>query len=233
MTSALSCSDLAAGYQKKPVVRDFALEIASGEVVAMLGPNGAGKTTILLTLAGLVPRLSGTVDICGVPMAKGSATEANRSGLVLVPDDRSLFRGLTVKENLVLGRNRGGPTIDDILGFFPILAKRLNVPAGMTSGGEQQMVAIGRAMMQQPKLLLIDELSMGLAPVIVQELLPIVRDVATQTGAGVLLVEQHVHVALGVSDRAIVVVHGSTVLAGPADELAADTGRLEAAYLGD
>jgi branched-chain amino acid transport system ATP-binding protein len=152
---------------------------------------------------------------------------------VLVPDDRSLFKTLTTRENLVLGRRKAGPTLDDVLGYFPELAKRLNLAAGMLSGGEQQMLALGRALIQAPKILLIDELSMGLAPLIVEHLLPLVRRVATETGTAVVLVEQHVRLALETADRAIVLVHGDTSLRATAAELLADTSRLERAYLGD
>jgi branched-chain amino acid transport system ATP-binding protein len=123
--------------------------------------------------------------------------------------------------------------VDQVLDFFPALGKRLKLPAGMLSGGEQQMLALGRALIQDPRVLLIDELSMGLAPVIVEELLPIVRRIADGTGAAVVLVEQHVRLALEVADRAVVLVHGETVLRGPAATLAADPGLLERAYLGE
>jgi branched-chain amino acid transport system ATP-binding protein len=201
--------------------------------VALLGPNGAGKTTVLETLAGLVPRIGGTVEVLGQGVRIGRAHALAHLGLVLVPDDRALFKTLTTRENLELGRRRGGPTIDDVLGYFPELAKRLDLDAGMLSGGEQQMLALGRALVQAPKILLVDELSMGLAPLVVEHLLPLVRQVATETGTAVVLVEQHVKLALETADRAIVLVHGETSLRASAAELLADTGRLERAYLGD
>lgn len=231
-TVALRCAELRAGYAGKAVVRGFDLSVRPGEVVALLGPNGAGKTTVMLTLAGLIPKLAGAVEINGRPMVRGGATAASREGLVLVPDDRALFTTLSVKENLLLARRKGGPSIDDVVVFFPGLAQRLEVPAGMLSGGEQQMLAVGRAMMQRPKVLLIDELSMGLAPVVVQALLPVVRQVADETGAAVVLVEQHVHLALGIADQAMVMVHGGIVLQGSASELLSSPDRLEQAYLG-
>nr|WP_203731845.1 ABC transporter ATP-binding protein [Streptomyces sp. SID12501] len=230
----LTCEGLDAGYTKgRPVVRGFGLKLLPGEVTALLGPNGAGKTTVLMTLAGLLPRLGGSVTLDGRQIRGGRAREVARRGLVLVPDDRSLFTQLTVRDNLTLARRRHGSTVDHVLDFFPALGKRLKVAAGMLSGGEQQMLALGRAMIQDPRVLLIDELSMGLAPVIVEELLPVVRRIAEGTGTAVVLVEQHVRLALAVADRAVVLVHGETVLSGPAQRLTTDPGLLERAYLGE
>jgi branched-chain amino acid transport system ATP-binding protein len=160
-----------------------------------------------------------------------SAAVRSRKGLVLVPDDRALFTTLTVRENLALAGRRGGPSEADVLDFFPGLRERLKVAAGMLSGGEQQMLAIGRALMQRPDVLLIDELSMGLAPMTVQRLMPVVARVARDTGACVVLVEQHVPLALGVADRALVLVHGRTAVTDTARNLLADPARLENAYL--
>jgi branched-chain amino acid transport system ATP-binding protein len=232
--SALTCSALAAGYTKgRPVVRGFELALEQGEVLALLGPNGAGKTTVLTTIAGLIPHLGGSIEVAGAGLNPGRPRAASRAGIVLVPDDRALFTGLSVKENLRLAGSKRGTSVDTVLGYFPALGERLKVPAGMLSGGEQQMLAIGRALMQDPKVLLIDELSMGLAPIIVENLLPVVRRVATETGAAVVLVEQHVQLALGVSDRAIVMAHGTVVLQNTAQALLANPPDLERAYLGE
>jgi branched-chain amino acid transport system ATP-binding protein len=234
MGALLECRGLDAGYLKdRPVVRGFDLALEPGQVTALLGPNGAGKTTVMVTLAGLQPSLGGEVLVDGVALPKGSARAAARKGIVLVPDDRALFTGLTTRDNLALCRRRGGTTIERVLDFFPSLKKRYKVEAGKLSGGEQQMLAVGRALMLDPKVLLIDELSMGLAPVIVEELLPIVRRVATETNAAVVLVEQHVQLALSVSDNAVVLAHGATVLSRPAAELMADPSVLERAYMGE
>jgi branched-chain amino acid transport system ATP-binding protein len=233
MTAALACMGLNAGYVTgRPVVRDFELSAEPGQIVALVGPNGAGKTTLLMTIAGLLPALGGSVEIGGHVVKKGNARAAVRAGLVLVPDDRALFRGLTVTENLRLAGRRGGTTAEQTLGYFPALKQRLKVAAGALSGGEQQMLAIGRALMQDPKVLLIDELSMGLAPVIVQDLLPVIARVAQDTGAAVILVEQHVMLALGVAHTAVVLAHGEVALRGSAAELAAHEERIEQAYLG-
>ncbi|MBD0862483.1 ATP-binding cassette domain-containing protein [Gordonia sp. zg691] len=235
--SVLECRNLDAGYARgKPCVHGLDLTIAAGEVVALLGPNGAGKTTLLTTLAGLLPRLSGDVIVDGHPIRAGDARAAVRAGLVLVPDDRALFRRLSTTNNLRLAsRLRGKPrdeALDRVLTLFPALTARLGVAAGELSGGEQQMLAIARALLQQPKVLLIDELSMGLAPIVVESILPVLRDVADTDRTAVVLVEQHVRLALEVADRALVLVHGELALEDSAAALGADIGRIEEAYLG-
>jgi branched-chain amino acid transport system ATP-binding protein len=230
MTAQLEVSGLAAGYAGAPVVRGVDLTLEQGEVLALLGPNGAGKSTTLLALSGLLPRAAGTVSVAGQELPSGNPRRAARHGIVLVPDDRALFTTLTVTENLRLAASEKGK-VDTVLDLFPRLKDRLKVNAGVLSGGEQQMLAIGRALVQDPKVLLIDELSMGLAPVIVESLLPIIRTVA-DTGVAVVLVEQHVSLALRTADRAVVLAHGEEVLAGPATELLAHPERIEAAYLG-
>ena len=185
-----------------------------------------------MSLAGLLPALAGEVRVAGAPLSPGAPRRAARAGLVLVPDDRALFTGLSVRENLSLASAHRSADLVRVLDWFPALGKRLKVSAGQLSGGEQQMLAIGRALVQQPKMLLIDELSMGLAPVVVEALLPVVRQVADETGAGIVLVEQHVRLALSIADRCMVLAHGAVVLEGAASELLADPGRLEAAYIG-
>jgi branched-chain amino acid transport system ATP-binding protein len=233
MDTVLAVRGLAAGYaERRPVVHALDLSVAAGEVVALLGPNGAGKTTVLATLAGLVPALGGTVEVAGTVLSPGAPRRAARAGLVLVPDDRALFCGLTVRENLSLASRQRNADLSRVLDWFPALGKRLKLAAGRLSGGEQQMLAIGRALVQQPRVLLIDELSMGLAPVVVEALLPVVRQVADETAAGIVLVEQHVRFALSIADRGVVLAHGAVVLEGPAAELLAHQGRLESAYLG-
>jgi branched-chain amino acid transport system ATP-binding protein len=229
----LYCEALEAGYGRVRVVQPFNLAADGGSVIAVLGPNGAGKTTLLSTMAGLLPRQGGTVRVAGVTLRSGRPTLASKAGLVLVPDDRALFTTLSVNENLkaAAGRRKGG--IDNAMALFPALKPRFHVPAGQLSGGEQQMLAVARALVQNPKVLLIDEMSMGLAPVIVEGLLPLVRRVADQTGAVVVLVEQHVHLALEVADQALVLVHGEVVLASTAAELRENSALLEAAYLGE
>jgi branched-chain amino acid transport system ATP-binding protein len=230
--TVLACKDLSAGYLGRPVLRDFGMEVAAGEILAVLGPNGAGKTTLLLTLAGLLPSLRGSVSLMGHPVPAARPHLRTRLGLVLVPDDRALFTTLTTEENLLLGQRRGGMTIVDVLAYFPALRERLSVRAGALSGGEQQMLAVGRALIQQPRVLLLDEMSMGLAPVVVESLLTSLHKIASDSGVAIVLVEQHVTLALEAADRAIVLAHGEITLRGTAAALAADPSRLEQAYLG-
>ncbi|HXA33801.1 MAG TPA: ABC transporter ATP-binding protein [Acidimicrobiales bacterium] len=229
--SVLVCQELDAGYGGKAVVRGFSLSLESGEIVALLGPNGAGKTTIMLTLAGIIPPVRGEIQVDGTKVHGGDAVGMNRAGLVLVPDDRSLFTTLTTKENLQLGKKKG-MSIDEVVDLFPSLQKAMGRQVGTLSGGEQQMLAIARALVQGPKVLLIDELSMGLAPIVVEAILSKLRAVSEATSAAIVLVEQHVRLAVQAADRASVVVHGREVLNGSSSELLSDPGRLDRAYLG-
>ena len=233
MTMLFECRDIAAGYGPINIVRSFSLEADGGTVVAVLGPNGAGKTTVLTTLAGLLPAQSGSVSVAGRTLKNGRPAAASRAGLVLVPDDRALFTTLSVDDNLRAARGKRKTSIDEVLDLFPVLANRRKVLAGSLSGGEQQMLAVGRGLMQEPKVLLIDEMSMGLAPIIVEELLPTVRRIADDTGAVIVLVEQHVRLALEIADRAMVLVHGEVAIDRPAAELRSDGALLESAYFGD
>jgi branched-chain amino acid transport system ATP-binding protein len=236
---ALVLKDLSAGYRGVPVVRELNLEVRPGEVVALLGPNGAGKTTTLETIAGLNRPISGTVNLSGQTISGGPAHLLARRGLALVPEGRALFPGLTVREHLRLagGRGRragrGDSHEDELLEMLPELRKCLGRKAGLLSGGEQQMLAIGRALVTRPRLLLVDEMSLGLAPVIVERLIPILRRAADELGASVLFVEQHVALALDVADRAYVLTHGRIRLEGAAAELRERRELLAASYLGE
>ncbi len=232
MTPRLECARLSGGYGTTTAFRDLDLTVEDGTIKALLGPNGAGKTTLLLTLAGFLPPKSGTVAIDGTPLKTGRPARANKAGMVLVPDNRNLFTTLSVEDNLRAACHRGGPSPRDMLTVFPSLEARWKLRAGALSGGEQQMLAMARALAQEPRVLLIDEMSMGLAPLIVESLFETVRGIARDHGCSVLLVEQHVHLALSVADSAAVLNRGSIVLRGAASELLADEARLEAAYLG-
>ena len=227
----LECS-VSVGYGDLVVARDIEMALEPNDVVALLGPNGAGKTTFLLTVAGFLPPLEGSIRMDGQTVKPGSARRMNRAGVVLVPDSRALFTTMTALENLKLASKTGQRGVDDVFDLFPPLKARAKVAAGMLSGGEQQMLAIARALVQQPRVLLVDEMSMGLAPVIVEELLPAVRRIADEMSTAVILVEQHVALALEVADRAVVLVHGDVTLSGPADMLRDDPTALEAAYMG-
>jgi branched-chain amino acid transport system ATP-binding protein len=230
----LALDGLAAGYNGSPVVRDLDLEVRAGEVVALLGPNGAGKTTTLATIAGLLPRIDGTVKLEGADVHGVPAHKLARRGLSLVPEGRALFFGMTVREHLALAqRKQGSVAREQLIELLPELEKCLDRKAGVLSGGEQQMLAVGRALVSGPRLLLVDEMSLGLAPVIVERLLPILRRVAEDIGAGVLFVEQHVSLALEVADRAYVLSHGRLVLEGDAKDLRGRRDLLRSSYLGE
>jgi branched-chain amino acid transport system ATP-binding protein len=222
----LEARGLDAGYGSLAAVRNLNLEVRSGEVVALLGANGAGKTTTLLTLSGELDPLKGEVRWLGSP-ASTSLYRRAREGLALVTEEKSVFMGLTARENLRLGQ--GDP--ERGVALFPELTEHLDRRAGLLSGGQQQMLTLARALAGEPKVLLADELSLGLAPIIVQRLLAAVKDAAQRQGVGVLLVEQHVRQALAVADRVYVLQRGRCVFEGDAVTAAVQIGEIEKAYL--
>ena len=229
----LTIEGLDTGYDGVAVVRDLGLHVDAGEVVALLGPNGAGKTTTLMTVSAMGEILAGSVTIMGRPVPRlRQAHRVTRWGVMHVPENRGLLYQLTVRENLQLAKTRGSVDIDRAVDFFPALGPLMSRRAGLLSGGEQQMLALGRSIVADPKLLMVDEMSLGLAPVVYEELMPVVRRIADEAGAGVLLVEQHVDLALEVADRGYVLNHGDLVMQGAASDLLADRALLDASYLG-
>lgn len=237
----LELRKLTAGYGGVAVVHDVDLHVDEGEVVALLGANGAGKTTTLLSISGLSAPLGGSIEVFGdVVHGRRQTGSSNvwrlaRSGMAHVPEDRGLFFDLSAGENLRLGvRGRASNgDVERVLGWFPTLADILSRKAGLLSGGEQQMLALARAVIGRPRLLLVDEMSLGLAPLIVESLMPVLRSIADDTGAGVLVVEQHVSMVLSIADRAYLLSHGRVEHSGLAADLAADVERIEAGYLGE
>ena len=217
---------LSAGYGKMAVVRDVDLHVDAGEVVALLGANGAGKTTTLLTLAGELSPLQGEVRFLGEPTTSPMHVRC-RQGLGYLTEERSVIMDMSVSDNLKLA----GVSATAAFEYFPPLERLMGRRAGLCSGGEQQMLSLARALGRDPKVLLADELSLGLAPLVVGNLLQAVRAAADTKGVGVLLVEQHVRQALTIADRVYVMERGQIVLSGTRDEVAGQLDRIEAAYL--
>jgi branched-chain amino acid transport system ATP-binding protein len=231
----LKVEGLHVSYGKIAAVRDVSIEVGQGEIVALIGPNGAGKSTLLKTVAGLLRCGRGSIQFDGRPIANRPAAEVKRRGLALVLEGRSTLRQMTVHENLILGgyvRSDHGAIaadIDRMLDRFPVLRERLNQRAGTLSGGEQQMLVIARALISRPRLLMLDEPSLGLAPLVTAEIFKIVRELNDEDGMTILLVEQNANQALQLADRAYVLEMGKVVLEGA--ELASDA-RVREAYLG-
>jgi len=217
---------LSAGYGKMAVVRDLDLRVDAGEVVALLGVNGAGKSTTLLTLAGDLAPIEGQVKFLGEPTTSPMHARC-RNGLGYLTEERSVIMDMSVADNLKLA----AVTPEQACAFFPALERIMDRSAGLCSGGEQQMLSLARALARNPKVLLADELSLGLAPIIVTNLLQAVREAADERGVGVLLVEQHVRQALGVADRAYVMERGRIVVSGTAEEVSGQLEKIESSYL--
>ncbi len=231
----LQVRGLTAGFGAGPVLFGVDLELQAGELVALIGANGAGKSTLLGVLSGLLPATGGTVVFDGRDVTNQRAERLVAAGLVHVPQGRRLFASLSVDRNLRLGAYlRRDPDVDSdlarVLEYFPALADKLQREAATLSGGEQQMVAIGRGLMARPRLLMIDEPSLGLAPKVVERLIEVARAI-NRDGTSILLVEQDVLVALEAADRGYVLENGRVVLSGPAGELAQDPD-VRRAYLG-
>lgn len=221
----LSAKGLDAGYNGQAIVSGLDLELRAGEMVGVFGANGAGKTTTVLTLAGSQRAVGGELTLLGAPHP-GSLFKAARAGLALLTDDRSIFAPLSVRDNLRLGR--GG--VDAALEIFPELREHVDRRAGLLSGGQQQMLSVGRILAAKPRVILADELSLGLAPMIVKRLLAALRS-AADDGAAVLIVEQHVPVALAMVDTAVVLARGTVALSAPATDLRGDPRAISDLYL--
>ncbi|MGU8049782.1 ABC transporter ATP-binding protein [Streptococcus suis] len=232
----LEVKNLSVNYGVIEAVKDVSFEVNEGEVVTLIGANGAGKTSILRTISGLVRPSAGTISFLGNEIQKVPARKIVADGLSQVPEGRHVFAGLTVMENLEMGaflrnnREENQSNLKKIFARFPRLEERKNQDAATLSGGEQQMLAMGRALMSQPKLLLLDEPSMGLAPIFIQEIFDIIQDIQKQ-GTTVLLIEQNANKALAIADRGYVLETGKVVLSGTGKELLASE-EVKKAYLG-
>jgi branched-chain amino acid transport system ATP-binding protein len=226
MDPVISVKEMSTGYAGQPVVHDLSFDVMPGEVMCLLGPNGAGKTTTMLALAGELPLLGGELEFAGVkphaPLYKRA-----RNGMAYVTEERSIFKGMTLRDNLRIG----GVSVDEAIALFPELGRRLGVRGGLLSGGEQQMLTLARALGRKPRLLLADELSLGLAPLVVDRLLQAVRRAADESGTAVVMVEQHAHKALNYTDHAIVMRRGRVGLDLTGEQARGRIGEVEQAYL--
>ncbi len=226
MEPVLAVKEMCTGYAGQPVVHDLSFAVAPGEVFCLLGPNGAGKTTTMLALAGELPLLGGEVAFPGVK-ANAPLYKRARNGMAYVTEERSVFKGMTLKDNLRIG----GVDAEAAVALFPELGKRMTVRGGLLSGGEQQMLTLARALGRKPRLLLADELSLGLAPLVVDRLLQAVRRAADEQQTAVIMVEQHAHKALLYTDHAVVMRRGRVVLDLTGEEAQSRIGDVEQAYL--
>jgi branched-chain amino acid transport system ATP-binding protein len=232
--AAFSIDNLTASYGALVAVRGVSLAFASGGRAGIFGHNGSGKSTLLKCLFGGVKAVSGGVRFESSPIEPGLVHRNVRLGIGVVPQSRNVFPSLSVERCLrVAGLREGNTNLDTVFEMLPALKERRRQRAGLMSGGEQQMLAVGRALARRPRLLLLDELSLGLAPVIVETLLPVVREYAEESGCGVVLVEQHIELALNIADRGFVLSHGEIVLRGQAVELRTNHDLLISSYFGE
>lgn len=231
----LQVENLVVKYGNIAAVKGISLDVAEGEIISVVGANGAGKSTTVNTIAGIVKMTSGKIIYNGIDISKTTPQERVKQGIILAPEGRQMFNEMSVKENLLMGAYlqdsaSANQMFDTIFDLFPILKSRLKQPAGTLSGGEQQMLCIGRAMMSKPKLLMLDEPSLGLAPLIVKEIFELIKRIR-EMGCTILLIEQNVHMALGVSDRAYVMQTGEVVISGNSKDVV-NMPEVQEAYLG-
>jgi branched-chain amino acid transport system ATP-binding protein len=233
--ATLKIEELKISRGGKEVLHGISLEVPQGEITTLLGPNGAGKSTMVLAVGGVLRPTGGEVSVAGTSLTKLRPESIRQAGVAIVPEGRRLLSDLTVEENLrvatyALGRDEAKRGIEYAIELFPHLQTRWKAVARTLSGGEQQMVVLAQALVSRPKFMLVDELSLGLAPVVVQRLLPALQEAASQ-GVGVLLIEQFVHVALGLAKGAYVLEGGRIVYQGTADDLKQHPEKLHSAYL--
>ncbi len=232
----LKVKDLSVHYGMIQAVKEVNFEVNEGEIVSLIGANGAGKTTILKTISGLIKASKGKIEFQGRSIEKETSPKIASGGLIQVPEGRHIFTGMTVMENLELGaflyndKKKNDAILATIFERFPILVERKNQDASTLSGGEQQMLAMGRALMSRPKLLLLDEPSMGLAPIFIREIFSIIKEINKQ-GTTILLIEQNAKMALGIADRGYVLETGKVVLEGTGNDLL-QSSEIQKAYLG-
>ncbi|MHA3226449.1 ABC transporter ATP-binding protein [Globicatella sulfidifaciens] len=232
----LVVNDLVVNYGMIKAVRQVSFEVKEGEIVTLIGANGAGKSTILRTISGLVKPASGSMVFNNSDLLKMSPQNIVKNGLIHVPEGRHVFKGMTVKENLEMGaflrkdKENLAQEVEEIFERFPVLKERINQDAATLSGGEQQMLAMGRALMSKPKLLLLDEPSMGLAPIFIREIFNIITEI-NKKGTTILLIEQNAKMALSIADRGYVLETGKIVSSGAGQELLASD-EVQKAYLG-
>ncbi len=222
----ISVRGMCTGYAGQPVVHDLSFDVMPGEVLCLLGPNGAGKTTTMLALAGELPLIEGELEFAGIK-PKAPLYKRARNGMSYVTEERSVFKGMTLRDNLRIG----GVDVEEAVALFPELGKRMSVRGGLLSGGEQQMLTLARALGRKPRLLLADELSLGLAPLVVDRLLQAVRRAADEQGTAVIMVEQHAHKALHYTDHAIVMRRGRVSLDLTGEQARTRIEDVEQAYL--
>lgn len=233
----LEVKDLMVSYGAIQAVKGISFDVGEGEIVTLIGANGAGKSTTLKTISGMMRPTSGSIKFRGEEVTTRAPHIIVAEGVAHVPEGRRMFANLTVHENLLLGaftvndRDAVARSMERVFARFPRLKERINQPAGTLSGGEQQMLAMGRGLMSQPKLMMLDEPSMGLSPILVQQVFDIIREI-NQAGTSILLVEQNAFMALSIASRAYVLETGHVVLSGDAATLRADP-KVRAAYLGD